>query len=392
MNLFVKPRGVQTRWASFENPTAGRNCAAFKNKGAKGHPSDTLAAGTARTLLDVSGSGVIRRIWMTIRDRSPEMLRGIRLDMFWENAEQPAVSCPLGDFFGMGIGRRMRFESGLFSDPEGRSFNCFIPMPFRKSARITITNESGRDLTSLFYDVDFELNVEHTAETLYFHTHWRRESPNELGREFFILPTVRGNGRFLGCNIGLITDPIYEDTWWGEGEVKIWLGDDENPTLCGTGAEDYIGTAWGQGTFAHKSQGCLLADRENRLWAFYRYHLDDPVYFDGACKVAIQTMGGGEKDKVIEVRRKGARLIPASYYSGVPMSDPVLFFDLPQPLDLSELPHPGGWCNFWRQDDWSAAAYFYLDSPGGVLPPLAPATQRMAGLTAAGDAQARADT
>jgi len=391
MNLFEKPPGVQTRWASFENPTAGRNCAGLENKGGKGHPSDCLAAGKTRTLLDVSESGIIRRIWMTIDDRGPEMLRSLRLDMFWDHAAQPAVSCPLGDFFGIGLGRRAPFESGLFSDPEGRSFNCFIPMPFRESARITLTNESSHDLAHLFYDVDLEVNVKHTAETLYFHTHWRRESPNELGREYLILPAVRGSGRFLGCNIGVIADPVYEETWWGEGEVKIWLGDDEHATLCGTGTEDYIGTAWGQGAYAHKSQGCLVADKANRQWAFYRYHVDDPVYFDGGCKVAIQTIGGSLKPKVIELKRKGASVIPVSIYTGS-MIPTLLLLDLPQPVDLEDPTLPDGWCNFWRQDDWSSAAYFYLDSPGGVLAALAPQPARVAGLTGTSNGQARADT
>ena len=86
MNLFEKPRGVQTRWASFENPTAGRNCAALENRGAKGHPCDTLKIGETKTLLDAKGSGLITRIWVTVIDRSPEMLRGLRIDMFWDDA------------------------------------------------------------------------------------------------------------------------------------------------------------------------------------------------------------------------------------------------------------------------------------------------------------------
>jgi hypothetical protein len=201
---------------------------------------------------------------------------------------------------------------------------------------------------------------------------------------------VRGHGRFLGCNIGVITDPVYEDSWWGEGEVKIWLGNDQHPTLCGTGTEDYIGTAWGQGVYAHRSQGCPLADKERRHWAFYRYHVDDPVYFDGGCKVAIQTIGGAKKPKAIELKKKGAALIPVSIASGT-MVPQMQLLDLPQPVDLEAPSIPDGWCNFWRQDDWSATAYFYLASPGGVLPPLPPASQRTAGLTAEGDTQKRAD-
>ena len=53
-----------------------------------------------------------------------------------------------------------------------------------------------------------------------------------------------------------------------------------------------------------------------------------------------------------------------------------------QPVDLQSPDIPEGWCNFWRQDDWSGTAYFYLDSPAGVLPAIAPAQARTAGLAA----------
>jgi Protein of unknown function (DUF2961) len=46
---------------------------------------------------------------MTLSDRSPKMLRGIRLDFYWEGATTPAVSAPLGDFFGIGLGETVAF-------------------------------------------------------------------------------------------------------------------------------------------------------------------------------------------------------------------------------------------------------------------------------------------
>jgi len=92
---------------------------------------------------------------------------------------------------------------------------------------------------------------------------------------------VQGRGRFLGVNVGVIANTeTYFKSWWGEGECKIFLdGDAEFPTLCGTGTEDYIGTAWGQGQYAHLYQGCHLADSQNFQYNFYRYHIVDPVYF-----------------------------------------------------------------------------------------------------------------
>ena len=376
MELFEKPESVETRWASFENPTAGRGMGGRENRGAKGRAFEPLEPGETKTLLDFSGSGIVTRVWLTVTDRSPQMLRSLKIEMFWDGENTPAVSAPLGDFFGIGLGRTVPFESALFSSPEGRSFCSFVPMPFRTGARITLTNESEVRLPHLFYDVDFLSGVAHSPETLYFHAGWRRERPNRLGEDFTILPKISGSGRFLGCSVGVIASGEYEDTWWGEGEVKVWLGGDgEHPTLCGTGTEDYIGTGWGQGAFAHRTQGCPVADEKNRQWAFYRWHIDDPVYFDGGCRVAIQTIGGAPKEKVLELRGKNAALTPVTLDFGSGLAK--LLDRPPDFIDLETL--PDGWVNFYRQDDWSASAYFYLDAPGAALPPLAPLEERTAG-------------
>lgn len=213
-----------------------------------------------------------------------------------------------------------------------------------------------------------------------------------MGADFTILPDVRGNGRFLGCNLGVITNPVYRQSWWGEGEVKMWLdGDGAHPTLCGTGTEDYIGTAWGQGLFAHRAQGCLVADAPNRQWAFYRYHLDDPVFFASRCRVAIQTIGGDMRSRLADLLRAQAPLTPVTF--SPEGRDPLLLMDHPDDsLDLLAPSCPEGWVNFQRQDDWSGTAYFYLDCPANDLPALAPLSARTAGLTIDPHATARADT
>ncbi len=388
--LYQKPAGIQTRWSSFENPTAGKGIAAQENCGAKGHPCDVIPDGHAVTLLDVKGSGLVNRIWLTVNDRSPAALRGLVFEAVWDDAKIPAVSVPLGDFFGIGLGRRTPFECALFSDPEGRSFNSLVPMPFRESAKIRLLNESGRQVL-LWYDIDFLLGVRHPPDTLYFHASWRRESPNRLGRDFAILPEVRGAGRFLGCNMGIIVSPLYSAAWWGEGEVKFWLDDDrEFPTLCGTGLEDYVGSAWGLGAYTNRLQGCSIADKARGQWAMYRLHLDDPVFFDHSCRVCVQTIGGAPKQRVKELLDSGAPLIPVTLSSP---DGPVglKFLEATAPVKPTAPDLPEGWVNFYRQDDWSATAYFYLNTPENGLPVLPPAAERSAGLDGSGWANARAD-
>src|SRR5450432_453573 len=140
---------LDTRWASFENLAAAKGQGGAEKRGAKGHAFNVLRSGDVQTLLNVAGAGEVSRIWITLPQRDPEMLRALRLDMYWDGAATPAVSVPLGDFFGAILGRAVPFESELIADPEGRSFNCYIPMPFRKGARITLKNEASRDVDLL---------------------------------------------------------------------------------------------------------------------------------------------------------------------------------------------------------------------------------------------------
>lgn len=380
-DLYRFRKNVEPRWASFENPTAGKGIGGTLNKGAKGRPYEKVEAGETKTLLDVKGSGVINRIWITLSERDPVSLRALRLDMYWDGSDKPAVSVPLGDFFGDILGNSIPFENELFSDPEGRSFNCIIPMPFRTAAKITVTNEAEKQIRLFFYDINFVLK-EHSEGMLYFHAFWHRETDAELGVDFEILPQVKGRGRFLGTHIGVITDPVYLGMWWGEGEVKVYLdGDTVLPTLVGTGAEDYPGSAWGLGTYANRYQGCLLAE-ENKF-SFYRYHVPDPIYFNSECRVTIQSMGGGIKSEVIEARKGGARLDPVTlgyYNEDGTIADMLLLKDMDPVPDMADTSLPSGWMNFYRIDDYSAVAYFYLDAPVNGLPDLEAVEQRVKGL------------
>lgn len=362
-SLYEMQEGVQTRWASPENPTAARGAAAQSNGGRKGAPTIAIPAGATAVLAEETGtSGMVHRIWMTIPDRGPRMLRGLRIDMYWDGAATPAVSAPLGDFFGIGLGRMVPFQSALFSNPEGRSFNATVPMPFRTGMRIVMVNESGVDLPELFYDIDYTVGDRIPQNALYFHAHWRRERQTTLQRDYEILPRIAGRGRYLGANIGIITDTAtYFNTWWGEGEVKVYLdGDRQFPTLSGTGAEDYVGTAWGQGAYANQFQGSPIADDRAGVWAFYRYHVPDPVWFQRDIRVTIQQIGYLAPHSREPILRAGRPL----YRAGPGRVE----------MDVSK----DG--RFERTDDYSSTVYFYFDRPDSPLPPIQPVGERVEGL------------
>ena len=134
-------------------------------------------------------------------------------------------------------------------------------------------------------------------------------------------------------------------------------GDNKLATLVGTGTEDYIGTAWGQGAFAHQYQGCPIADTANNQWAFYRYHIPDPIYFNTDLRVIIQQMGGDGTDNVKKFAGEGAKLIPVTISTEKGLIKLLEMIPVPK---LTDDNLPAGWMNFYRLDNYSATSYFYL--------------------------------
>ncbi len=353
--LFDVPDQIQSRWISFENLNGAKGEGGKVNQGRKGAPSRSLKAGELITLADIEGPGVIRRIWCTIR-REPEFLRGLVLRVYWDNQKIPSVEAPLQDFFGIPFARQVPFESALFANPEGRSFNCFIPMPFRTKARVTIENQSPQ-ATELFFDIDYTLGDKLPESLCYFHAHYRRENPTTPKQDFMVLPTVKGMGRYLGCNIGVRSFGEYQEpVWFGEGELKIYLdGDASHPTLVGTGTEDLVGSAWGLGKFNHLYQGCLLAAAEDGVWGFYRYHVPDPVYFHKEIRVVLQQIAG---------------LMTADYSKQFKSGNFPELVDTHKKFDPAQDTGPDKWANFEVPQDVCATAYWYQTLPSPVFPAL----------------------
>jgi hypothetical protein len=377
-DLGLLPEQVETRWISFENRTGEKGQGGKENKGGKGHPCDYLNPGQSITLADIEGPGTIRRMWFTLSDRTPVVLRSIKLEIFWDGAEKPAVSVPFGDFFGTALSMRKPFESALFSDPRGTSFNCYIPMPFHKRARVVVTNESNTVSEILFYDINVTLEKNLSKQAAYFHAFWHRQKMTELGQAYEILPRISGKGRFLGDNIGILGDLLYGGTEPVEGEVKIYLdGDRQWPTLVGTGTEDYAGAAWGLSEYTHLYQGCTVADADKKRWAFYRYHLPDPVLFEQDIRVTLDDIGGGMRDEVRKLVEAGAKLDPITVHEDDHWIYLLEQTDFPK---LNESEFPDGWVNFYRLDDYSSTAYFYLDKPTTNLPSLPSLEERTEGL------------
>lgn len=311
----------KSRSINWENRTGekgkGGMAASDLGPSRKGSPCiPGLEPGETVTLAEIDGPGVIQHIWITVTDRTSDrnryILRDLVLRMYWDGEESPSVESPLGDFFCCGFGVSYPVNSMPIAVNPTRGFNSYFPMPFRKKAKITIENQCDETVNAFFYQVDYCLLDELPEDTGYFHASWRRARLTEKGKDYVILDGVKGRGQYVGTYMALTTLERY---WYGEGEVKFYIdGDEEYPTICGTGTEDYFGGAW---SFATQENGRTVEntyctpflgypyyshhdtflhndyhnDDQMPQRSFYRWHIMDPVLFEEDLKVTVQQIG-----------------------------------------------------------------------------------------------------
>ncbi|HPM83678.1 MAG TPA: DUF2961 domain-containing protein [Candidatus Anammoximicrobium sp.] len=284
---YLLDTGLVSRSISFENPTGapgeGGQAASNLGVGRKGAPSRRIAPGETVQLCDIEGPGTIRHIWITT-DRAPIVQRACVIRAYWEGQENPSIECPIGDLFGFAHGRITAYHSAVHSVGPTGGRNLWLPMPFTTRAKLTFTNESEKAVP-LFYQIGYTIGDKHPADVGRLHVLFRRENPTTEKQDFELLPQRKQKGRFLGSIIGIRN--LHPDQWWGEGEIKVYMdGDQEFPTIVGTGSEDYVGLAWGIQLAPFLYNGCSLNDKS--FVSMYRWHLPDPIAWQKEARITIQ--------------------------------------------------------------------------------------------------------
>ncbi|MFC1736680.1 glycoside hydrolase family 172 protein [Candidatus Hydrogenedentota bacterium] len=280
--------GMATPETSFHQRCA--NAARELGQGWKMSPCIVLDPGETVEIMDNEGPGVIRHVWVTL---DPKFYRDIIIRMYWDGDETPSVECPIGDFFCCSWKDRQNILAiPVNVNPKG-GMNMFLPMPFKKHGRITVTNDSPEECDHFFYTINYTLE-EVDPDALYFHAQWRRTNPVEYGQDYLMVDGIKGQGQYVGTFMSWQQNSA---TWWGEGEIKMFIdGDDEFPTICGTGTEDYFGGAWGFGDdFTAPYLGFLqVAGKSGQAGTrmiLYRFHVHDPVFFKSDLRVTMQDLG-----------------------------------------------------------------------------------------------------
>ena len=274
----------------------GKECARDLGVGFKISPSIIIKSKEVRTIAEIDGPGAIQQIWMT----PTGTYRFSIIRIYWDGSENPSVECPLGDFFANA------FDDGKYSPVSSlpicvnpaRGFNSYWEMPFKKHCKITVENIAEEDMV-LYYQINYTL-TDIPDDCAYFHAQFRRTNPLKYKEDYTIVDGIKGKGHYVGTYMFW---GVNNNGWWGEGEIKFFMDGDQNPTICGTGTEDYFCGAYNFDVngnyvpFTTPYAGMpkvVIPDglyNSQQRFSLYRWHIMDPIRFEDDLKVTIQALG-----------------------------------------------------------------------------------------------------
>jgi hypothetical protein len=252
--------------------------------------SKRILPGETLVMADLEGAGVVTHIWLTVADSEFAWPRLLRIRVYYDGHKTPSVDAPLGDFFAVGHGSERNVYSNMVRDSSmGRARNSYWPMPYRKSCRITVTNEGRRMAAMFYYHVDYRKYDSLPEDVGYFHAYYRQERPAREGRNYAFLD-IKGTGHYVGTVMSVVQTQV---SWFGEGDDLFYVDGAKNPQILGTGSEDYFNEAWGLRDITGPWTGTPITEGEklgSRLTG-YRWHIPDPIPFKTSLWAGIEHSG-----------------------------------------------------------------------------------------------------
>lgn len=212
-----------------KNPTAGKSLTL----------KETLGKNEEKSVALPEGTSAIRSLSLKLDSYSDSLItRSVVLKIEFDGQE--TVWCPIGDFFGSGVGLNP-YQGWYRTVAEDGMMSSRWVMPYQKSGKISVVNLGeetvGIELNAVVGDWEWD------KSSMYFNAAWKGEYPVST-RPFsdWNYVTLKGRGVYVGDAL-TIWNPVKR--WWGEGDEKIWVDAEDFPSIFGTGTEDYYGYSWG---------------------------------------------------------------------------------------------------------------------------------------------------
>ncbi|MEN8248758.1 MAG: DUF2961 domain-containing protein [Bacteroidota bacterium] len=220
-----------------------------------------------------------------VNDPLVEILEKVNLQVYYDGETTPAIDAPIGMFFGMGTFERISFQSLAVGVTDGTNqMYCYLPMPFKTSYEVKLTNNYGQVLNGIEASVNYKAYEGDFEKNGYLKTQFRQENPPIAGEDYMFLEET-GIGKYIGVVLEVKDTP---NSFWLEGDERFYIDGSRTPAFYGTGSEDYFNGAWYfvNGPFGlaqHGFNSFIGTDR-----TLYRFHLTDPIYFASEAKFGIE--------------------------------------------------------------------------------------------------------
>lgn len=287
-------------------PQEGRSMRATSGNTVDNNDEISLAKGETKTLGLLEGPGKITHFWLIGSSQDIRFPRALVLRIYWDGSSVPSVEVPFGDFFAAGNGMRAEVNSlPVKVSSFGRGYNCYWEMPFKKQAKVTVTNESDKASAGLYYQIDWLKLPQTPPVVMYFHARYHQEYPAEMEKPYTVF-VGKGRGHYVGT---VISSQNGIGHWFGEGDDDFTIDGETTPSLVGTGTEDYINEAWNMRVHTGLYTGCTIFEPRGpdaRVTA-YRWHIQDPILFTKSLKFTIERRGFIMNEKGEMAAESGSR-------------------------------------------------------------------------------------
>lgn len=263
-----------------------------------GNKTVFVEPGESKVIIDSNETGIITRLWCTLpgwfyrywdenAKVDPTVLRLTILKIYFDGATDPSIVSPIGDFFGIGHCEYHHFTSKYIGMSSG-GFSCYLPMPFYKGFKLEVENMHPSYKAELFFNINYQVMDKLPDNSGRLCCAFRCGEIN--GWEPLEIMNVNGRGHFAGCALSIQSNyPNY--LAYLEAPEYIWIDDDteNNPSIMGTGMEDYFNGGWyfRNGEFASDYYGAPLKDHFRSMISMYRFHENDRINFSKRMRMAF---------------------------------------------------------------------------------------------------------
>lgn len=230
----------------------------------------TIMPGKSATIFSYDGSGYIA----ALKINNYLSNKNFRIKIYWDNQTKAAVDAPVKWFFGS-------IDNGddvkaLGVGTEKNNGYCYFPMPFWKSARIELVNNSDTTTAEMNIEVAYNRKVYPEKWCGYFHA-----TANEIdkpGKKYTCLKTT-GRGHVIG-----MAKRMPAGGHACEADEIYYIDNRKFPDIYGTGEEDYANCAWWKNKYnTYPTHGCVNND------CYYRMHYPDVIVFEEALDMEFES-------------------------------------------------------------------------------------------------------